>query len=285
MNKILALCPLHSQTLSQYQDKLVHLPHLESTSVDLEEWRRVLETYRHTTIIFGGGVMSREMLSIWRELLPQQQLRGLRRGTTLATCDLEAAKKFGIQIFNTPGVNAPFVAQFIYDSLRNPHQIKTCAILGAGNIGGRVAKLMAQHDCEIRIFRKKPVQLSEIKEKKIFYSPDIFSACTGADAVIVALPLSDLTRGLLHHELVHKLPKGSQWVSVSLPDVFTEETFRTLHGRKDIHVVIDELESLFPQMMKILGVNKLRKHFNLVEKAARSEACQKAMDDAVLMLI
>ena len=65
----------------------------------------------------------------------------MRKGTSLHRVHFAAAKKYNVDILNTSGVNAPFVAQFITDQfLVEGKSNMPIGIIGIGDIGKKVTE-------------------------------------------------------------------------------------------------------------------------------------------------
>jgi phosphoglycerate dehydrogenase-like enzyme len=86
----------------------------------------------------GARPVGVQIMRAWRDITPDGPLSIVRRGTSLAAIDLDEARSLSIDVFNTPAVNAPFVASYVIDYLFNAsRKISVLSILGAGAIGSR----------------------------------------------------------------------------------------------------------------------------------------------------
>ncbi len=83
---------------------------------------------------------------------------------------------------------------------------RVVAVLGAGALGARVARLLAQIGFRTRVWSRsgRPVEGAEA-----FPGPDgLIAATTGADIVVNLLPLTDETRDVLDADLFARMAKG-----------------------------------------------------------------------------
>ena len=96
---------------------------------------------------------------------------------------------------------------------------KQCSILGLGNIGQAIAKLISGFECEITGFKRTPDSgLPYVKR----ITDDIHDAVQAGDLVFVALPLTKKTAGIIGSGLLSQM-KGKYLVNVSRGRVIEEE--------------------------------------------------------------
>jgi hypothetical protein len=52
------------------------------------EWRQAITSHRPHVIMFGTNSFTKEMMTVWRQVMPQQSLFIVRKGVSLSRCDL-----------------------------------------------------------------------------------------------------------------------------------------------------------------------------------------------------
>jgi phosphoglycerate dehydrogenase-like enzyme len=90
---------------------------------------------------------------------------------------------------------------------------RTLAVLGHGEIGRRVARIGAAMDMRVIAARRRP-QLAD-PDLEIVGPARIPDLVATADAIVVALPLTPLTRGLLSRDVLRTLRRGAVVVVIS----------------------------------------------------------------------
>lgn len=96
---------------------------------------------------------------------------------------------------------------------------KRCAILGAGAIGRKLARLLKAFDCTVIGYRRRPGE--PLPEHFDEVKSDLKAAVAGADIVFVTLPLTDATRGLVGAAELEAM-RGAFLVNVGRGDVVDE---------------------------------------------------------------
>lgn len=176
------------------------------------------------------------------EVVTENTLAISRAGVGVNTIDLAHATENGTVVMNTPGVNANAVKELVVLSLlmlqrpifsagkmvrqlsaeisakdnlqvaaearRKPYVGqelfgKTVGVLGLGAIGTPVARICYELGMEVLAFARRDHELSFAKQVPL---DDLLAR---ADFVIVVLPLSDQTRGLLDATALAKLKPGA----------------------------------------------------------------------------
>ncbi len=97
---------------------------------------------------------------------------------------------------------------------------KTCAIIGFGNIGKNIAKMMKAFECRIIAFKKH--QDENIPEYADELASDLETAVSKGDIIFVALPLTAETKGLFDEKVFSKM-KGKFIVNVSRGEILDEK--------------------------------------------------------------
>lgn len=158
--------------------------------------------------------------------------------------DLEAATEMGIPVANNPGWNSYAVAEFavsmMLSLLRKPHighysashgdwdwnqymairdrlcelNGKTVGVLGLGNIGSKVAKIIKGFGCDV--LYHKHTRLTEEEEKELGYEYATFDRLIEeSDILTLHVPISDETRGMVGREEITRMKDGSYIVNTA----------------------------------------------------------------------
>jgi phosphoglycerate dehydrogenase-like enzyme len=96
---------------------------------------------------------------------------------------------------------------------------KHVIILGAGNIGLRIAKILEAFDCDIAFYSRSP-------NKAILNTPEeLEEAIAGADIVIGALPGTSETRGLFTNRMIDALRPNAIFCNVGRGNLLEDESY------------------------------------------------------------
>jgi hypothetical protein len=100
-----------------------------------------------STIVVSAQAVTQAFLQAWRDQQPAAAgLTLVRRGTSLGSIDLAAAKALNIAVVATPGVNSPHVAKYLVEVLGldgAPAAAGVKAVVvGAGSVGKAVVALL-----------------------------------------------------------------------------------------------------------------------------------------------
>ncbi len=99
-------------------------------------------------------------------------------------------------------------------------QEKRVAMIGAGEIGHFAARYLKAFDCTITGFKRTPVkELPRYYDRMVY---DIDEAIDGAEIVVVTLPSTEETRGLIDSARLERM-HGALLVNVGRGDVIDEE--------------------------------------------------------------
>ncbi len=158
---------------------------------------------------------------------------------------MDYISKKGIKIFNAKGVYSVPMAEFalcgvlnlykqsrfFYDNQkekswqknRNLLELfeKKVAILGCGSVGSEVAKRFKAFGCEITGFDLVPYQ-NESFEKMLSLEKMDDMLCD-FDILVLTLPLTDETRGMIDEKRLAKMKKGAVIVNISRGGVVDEK--------------------------------------------------------------
>ena len=162
-----------------------------------------------------------------------------RVGTGLDSVDLEAAKKLGITVLNTPDAPTQAVAELtlghILGLLRNiPQadrqirngvwkglmgsllQTKTVGIIGFGRIGKRVAALLSAFGAKIIISDEQTTSTD-------YLNVGLDELCAKSDVITLHLPYNDSTHHIINEKQLNMMKNGSYVVNISRGGLVDED--------------------------------------------------------------
>lgn len=204
----------------------------------------------------------------------------VRAGVGLDNIDLEAAREFGVKVFNTPRALVQSVAELVIglmiNALRRIHEAdrkmkegvrakkelvgytlanRTVGIIGMGRIGTRVAEL-------VTAFGSRVIGNDVDKERVIalgYEYRDIDDLLKEADIVTIHVPLTPKTRGLINAERIAKMKDGAILINTSRGAVVDEKALlEALEKGKIAYAALDVFSKEPPFDDPIL--EKLVKH-------------------------
>ena len=248
------------------------------------------------TIVVSAQTVAKPFLQAWRERCPhqqEQQLRIVRRGTSLGSIDMDAAKELGIDVANTPGVNSPHVAQFVVETLgltvpmdpqaghrhliaaSDPKTVKA-VVVGAGSVGQSVVALMKRVGVEATVVNRSPE------------SPSLEAALRGATHVAVCAATSGEPIITAAHtkELFAGEKRTVKICSVSRPEAFSLEAILMVAQQAgQAQLRFDYGDSTLAPMREKVNQDGVKANVTWTSKAMASEACKQDMDEAVLNIL
>jgi len=292
MNKILVVCKIQDEILKKYASQIVYQPYLVEFSE--HEWEELIASVKPKIILFGTIHFTKEMMRIWRNHQPNDQIFIVRKGISLGRCNLTAAREYNIDVFNLPGVNTIFVSNFMKKFLFKENNPTDCiSIIGTGTIGQKIIYEAVNNNIAVIVHSKTLKNNEDLKKKKWFsdlpancniqVSPTIDQAFMNANKIAISIPYDQNTMGIVHEDYINKITPNALLVSVSEPKIFSDAALRALFKRDDLFVVIDHLASEFNDIYKIMGCDShLRKNFFMVEEATAGVECQQAMSLAAI---
>ncbi len=115
------------------------------------------------------------------------------------------------------GIWHGFAAGFNESELWTSLWGKKCSILGFGNIGQYLAKILKGFDCNITAFKRKIIKIDDVDD----VTNDLYGAVSSSDVVFSLLPLTPFTEDLLNWDLLSKM-KGKFLVNVGRGKVINE---------------------------------------------------------------
>jgi lactate dehydrogenase-like 2-hydroxyacid dehydrogenase len=249
---------------------------------------------RPQAIVVGDQAIDADVIDQWRISHPFGDLYLVRRGTSLDKMRLDLCESNGIQVVNTPGVNAPHVAAYITHWLTLadgsiPHEIR---VLGYGSVGKELVKLLLDRDPDVRIKVLSPRGLApEIfsetcSDSRVSFVTSWFEALQGASTVAICLSLNDESTHRIDRALIECMHRHARLICVAKPDVFSDDALQALSVAEDIQLVLDygpTTLDAFRMRTHALGcsVAMWRRPATLTAQAATSEDCHCDLDYAV----
>jgi len=257
-----------------------------------------------TTIVVSAQKVDEAFLRAWREKMPAgERLTLVRRGTSMGSIDSKAAKALGIAVVNTPGVNSPHVAKFVFDTLQIADAVKAgksprAVLVGAGSVGRCVADLMTSVGVKPTIIEHLTVQEQQlpaaelekllesrfgISAKSATLGSTLAAALPGATHVALCCPTDGTP--IMNESMVDKLVSGGgadreiRIACIARPDAFSVDAIRKLP--KNVHCQFDYGESILAPVRAQVNEGGDRANVGWSSKAMNSEACKADMDEAV----
>jgi len=193
-------------------------------------------------VIVGDSRVTRESISEANRLLLVQKF-----GVAVNTIDIEACSKKGIYVCNLPGVNSVDVAEYAVGAMisylrgfirmddaarraawsERPNLIgerlsgKTIGIIGFGNIGREVSRLLEPFKVKILVY--DPYISAEVKRKFKVVDSDLPTLLKESDIVTIHVPLTDETRGLIGEEELNMMKSSAILVNAARGGIIDEE--------------------------------------------------------------
>ncbi|MGB3122327.1 MAG: amino acid dehydrogenase [Pseudomonas sp.] len=249
---------------------------------------------RPSTIIAGDQAIDADVIEQWRVSHPFGDLQLVRRGTSLDKVRLDLCESNHIRVINTPGVNAPHVAAYIahWLTLSDGSIPLDIRVLGYGNVGKELVKLLLERDPNVRIKvlgRRHPAPDSSgnvFFHSRVSFVGDWCEALEGAQAVALCVSLNRESVQRIDRTLIQRMCKQARLVCVAKPDVFSDDALRALATAEGIQLVVDYGPSTldaFRIRTHVLGcdVSTWCTPATLTTQAATTEACHRDLDYAV----
>lgn len=179
---------------------------------------------------------------------------------------LDYIQQKGIKLFNARGVYSIPMAEWtilkileiyknskifyknqenkIWEKDRNLLELsgKKVAILGYGSVGKEIAKRLKAFDTTITAVDIKSVEDDNIDN--YFNISDIDKILPAEDIIIITLPLTDETRGLIDFNTISLMKKNAILINISRGNIIKEKDLvRALKNRKILGAVLDVFEN------------------------------------------
>lgn len=198
---------------------------------------------RPRVVVVSDHAVAREVAEAWRAACPTGELLLVRRGTSLDKIDARACRDLGIEIINTPAVNARHVADFVLEALIGEGDAPSdLRVLGAGDVGREIVKQArslgvhtqvlarpgASRDAMARVASQGGVALTESWD----------AIADGASAMAICVALNEGTTKSVTASHIASMRSSARIVCVSKPDVFTDDALREL-ARGERSLVVD----------------------------------------------
>ena len=232
---------------------------------------------RATAIVVSAQTVSKSFLEAWRAKCPQEPtLTLVRRGTSLGSIDMAAAKQLGIDVVNTPGVNSPHVAKFVVETLGLSDKEAKAVVVGTGSVGKVVIQLMKDVGVTPTVVNRSPE------------SPSLASALEGASYVAVCAATSSEPIFTADHveALLGGTQRSIQICSVSRPEAFSLEAIMLIAQRPgQAHLRFDYGDSVLAPTRDKVNKDGVVENVTWSSNAMSSVACKQDMDVAVLQLL
>lgn len=117
---------------------------------------------------------------------------------------------------------------------------KTVVIAGFGGIGGHVARTLNALGMKIRSFQRSPPPETGFPVEPF---TDIVEACTGADTIVLCLPATPETDGLVNKKVFEVMNPGSILVNVGRGSlVVNDDLLEALQSGKVAHAGLDVID-------------------------------------------
>lgn len=204
-----------------------------------------------------------------------RQLKVIARcGTGLDSVDIEAARRQGILIFNTPDAPTTAVAELtvahILGLLRHVTESdrevrsgrwsglmgsllknKTVGIIGFGRIGQAVAKLITAFEANVIAF-----DIEKISDPLVKQLP-LDEVCAKSDIISLHVPYSAATRHLIDARAIEKMKPTALLINVSRGGVIDEDALlEALHSGRIAGAALDCFE-VEPYSGPLLGIDNV----------------------------
>ena len=180
--------------------------------------------------------------------------------------DLEAAKKKGIVVTNTPEVLSDATAEI--------------GILGMGRIGQKIASIAKSLGMIIHYHNRS--KLSEEKEKGAIYHDKLKNLFEVSDVLSICCPATKETENLINKETLEYFPTGAVITNVARGDIVDDEALIDALNRRKIYAagldVYKDEPNLNPGYQKIKSVFVLP-HLGSATKHTRIAMANLAIDN------
>jgi D-3-phosphoglycerate dehydrogenase len=224
-----------------------------------------------------------------------------RAGAGYNTIDIQAARKAGVDVMNTPGANANAVAEevvaMVLSAFRHvvPADIstragkwekkkflgselagKTVGVVGLGNIGQLVVKRMQGFECKfvgydpmISPSRAKDLGITLMSVAEVF-------ACS--NVVTLHIPETPDTKKMINKDLLMQMPEGACLVNCARQGIINEDDLREVKKTKKLLYCTDvyakdeagdkDIQDVADLMLPHIGANTLEANTNAAKRAA-----------------
>ncbi|MBM7558296.1 D-2-hydroxyacid dehydrogenase [Marinitoga litoralis] len=234
-----------------------------------------------------------------------------RAGMGLDNVDLEAAKEKGIKVINTPGANSLSVAELVVGyilaiyrnivtgtvtlregkwekkSLKGYELTgKTLGIIGFGNIGKLVRKLVTGFDMEVLVFDVFEIP-EEVQKEHNVKQVSLEDVIKNSDIITLHVPLTDKTKHLISEKEFEMMKDNAIIINAARGGVVDEEALlKYLENGKILGAGLDVFETEPPTteiQMKLLNHPKVvaTPHIGATTKEAQKRVGLELVDKII----
>ena len=197
----------------------VFIPNLRCENIG-----HVLRANGYDCLVVDGTHIGAAQLAEWCKttILPNASRRLIVRDGSNTNIDLAAAKMYGINVANIPGIHNNIVNLVLY-YLRNASVADTIVILGHGNIGKEIENFAVDKGIKYRIATK---------------SSNLAELCKFTNFLAVQIPYNaqqkyNPSKHAVNSEVLEGLSNGAHIISISPADVIDFESFVAVASAKD----------------------------------------------------
>lgn len=230
----------------------------------------VLEKYNQQELTAALG--KAEALIVRSDIIGADQIGAapnlkiiVRAGAGYDNIDLEACRKAGIVVENTPGQNSRAVAEMVIgmaiSAARNNFDGTTGGEISGRKLGlqafGQVSRNVAQiaSGFGMEVMALDPFCKAEVIEAQgVKPVNDIKELYSGSQILSIHIPATEQTRGSIGYELVSLMPKGGILINTARKEVIDEEgLIRALTERPDLKYYADVRPAQADRMIELFG--------------------------------
>lgn len=214
------------------------------------------------------GIFIRTYTKITKEYLDKfKNLKFiLRAGVGLDNIDLDECRSRAIKVFHAPGANKESVAEYILAMtlymIRNiAPQIdrvsnnqwrdlllvgtglsgKTIGLIGCGNVGLELVRKMEPFN--VSFLGYDPYISAEVLSASHIVKTNLLSLLSDSDVVVVVLPLTQETKGIINKEAISQMKRTAILINVSRGEIIDESSLiQALKSSKISGAVLDVIQ-------------------------------------------
>lgn len=223
----------------------------------LEPWCKVVyktgSEIDNQTVRESDALIIRTRTRCDKKLLNNTAVRAIFTATIGSDhIDLDYCKSNGIEVFNAAGCNSGGVVQYVITSLfaltdKTGQQLKdkTVGIVGAGNVGERLAQFLEK--IGVAVLRCDPPK-SLVNNTVKYYSLDYI--LTNSDVITLHVPLDSSTYSMCSDSFLSKMKSGSILVNTARGEVVDEDA--VLRFREKLGAIVTDVWAGEPLINKDL---------------------------------
>ena len=250
MSKIVALAPVPAQIVSQWLLSQTGRPDIEVVSAEEVDSEQLATALREAEIVLGDYTFNRPVDAALLEAAPK--LRFVQQPSVgYQHIDIEACRRRGVDVANTPGVNSVAVAehtlmmalmllkQAVYAHQqttqgqwaqheliweRGVHELKdkTFGIIGMGHVGRELASRLRPFEARLLYYDPQRLDADTERQLGVVFKP-LDHLLRSADIVSLHVPLTDQTRGMIGAEQLDRMKFGAILINVARGECIDEQ--------------------------------------------------------------